>query len=118
MKIDNSRETSKDGVLTNYTIEAALYDTGSWYNFDGYSDLLSSNVANIKLTPSTASLGFHGYVLVGRIEMPRLWSAEQVRKLSSFRFVFHFLVNLDAFLLIVTALLIRTLNCNYFDYVS
>ncbi|KAG2671874.1 hypothetical protein I3760_13G013400 [Carya illinoinensis] len=77
VKIDNSQETSKDGVLTDYTIEAALYETGSWYNFDGYSDLLSSNVANIKLTPSTASLGFHGYVLVGRIEMPRLWSAEQ-----------------------------------------
>ncbi|KAG7948525.1 hypothetical protein I3843_13G012200 [Carya illinoinensis] len=77
VKIDNSQETSKDCVLTDYTIEAALYETGSWYNFDVYSDLLSSNVANIKLTPSTASLGFHGYVLVGRIEMPRLWSAEQ-----------------------------------------
>lgn len=118
MKIDESRETSKDGVLANYTIEAALYDTGSWYNFDGYSDLLSSNMANIKLTPSTASLGFHGYVLVGRIEMPRLWSAEQVRKLSSFRFIFHSLLNLDALLLIVTALLIRTLNFIHFDYVS
>lgn len=77
VKIDNSHETSKDTVLANYIIEAALYDTGSWYNCDGYADLLSSNVANIKLNPSTASLGFHGYVLVGRIEKPRLWSAEQ-----------------------------------------
>jgi beta-galactosidase len=84
VKIDNSRETSKDRVLENYNIEAALYDTGSWYNFDGYADLLASNVANIKLNPSTASLGFHGYVLDGRLEMPRLWSAEQVRELCLF----------------------------------
>lgn len=94
MKIDNSRETSKDSFLANYSIEAALYDTGTWYKFDGNVDLLSSNVANMKLNTLTSNLGFHGYVLVGRIEMPRLWSAEQVRKLTSFRLLFHF--KLDA----------------------
>ncbi|XVE52295.1 hypothetical protein DITRI_Ditri02bG0111300 [Diplodiscus trichospermus] len=77
VKIDCSRETSKDKVLTNFIIEAALYDAGSWYNRDGNIDLLSSNVANIKLNPfPTGTLGFHGYVLRGKMEKPKLWSAE------------------------------------------
>lgn len=88
MKIDSSREKSKDSVLVNFVIEAALYDIGSWNSQDGQIDLLSSNLANIKLSPSSASLEFHGYMLVGKLEMPRLWSAEQVRKLSSFRYQF------------------------------
>ncbi|CAL0328768.1 unnamed protein product [Lupinus luteus] len=79
VKIDNSRETSKDNILTNYTVEAALYDSGSWYTSDGNTDLLSSNVADIKFQPSTATtpLGFHGYTLVGKLQSPKLWSAEQ-----------------------------------------
>ncbi|XP_031257673.1 uncharacterized protein LOC116115688 [Pistacia vera] len=77
VKIDTSREASKDSVLANFGIEAALYDTRSWYSHDGISDLLSSNVANIKLSPSSASVDFPGYVLEGKLEMPRLWSAEQ-----------------------------------------
>ncbi|XP_022764757.1 uncharacterized protein LOC111309977 isoform X3 [Durio zibethinus] len=78
VKIDCSRETSKDKVLTNFIIEAALYDAGSWYNHDGNIDLLSSNVANIRLKPfPTGTLGFHGYMLVGKLEKPKLWSAEQ-----------------------------------------
>ncbi|KAJ1413522.1 Immunoglobulin-like fold [Sesbania bispinosa] len=77
VKIDNSQETSKDNVLTNYTIEAALFDSGSWYTSDGNPDLLSSNVADIKFQPSTAPLGFHGYLLVGKLQSPKLWSAEQ-----------------------------------------
>lgn len=77
VEIDCSLETSKDNILTNFVIEAGLYDTGSWYNCDGCIDLLSSNVANIQLNPSTASVEFPGYVLVGKLEMPKLWSAEQ-----------------------------------------
>ncbi|XWS65492.1 hypothetical protein CRYUN_Cryun05aG0117500 [Craigia yunnanensis] len=77
VKIDCSRETSKDKALTNIVIEAALYDAGSWYNHDGNVDLLSSNMANIKLNPfPTGTLGFHGYVLLGKLEKPKLWSAE------------------------------------------
>lgn len=82
VKIDTSREASKDSVLANFVIEAALYDTRSWYSHDGIGNLLSSNVANIKLSPSGASVDFPGYVLEGKLEMPRLWSAEQVRKLT------------------------------------
>ncbi|XP_020414127.1 uncharacterized protein LOC18785437 [Prunus persica] len=78
VKIDNSRETSKDSVLANYVIEAALFDTACWYSIDGYGDLHLSYVASIKLNlSSSTSLGFHGYLLVGRLDMPRLWSAEQ-----------------------------------------
>lgn len=83
MKIDNSKEISKDRVLDNFIIEAEIYDTASWYDQEGYMDLLSSKAANIRLNPSpTRLLGFHGYVLSGKLETPRLWSAEQVRNLS------------------------------------
>ncbi|OMO87190.1 hypothetical protein COLO4_20752 [Corchorus olitorius] len=78
VKIDCSRDMPKDKVLTNFIMEAALYDAGSWYNHDGNVDLLASNVANIKLNPAPpGTLGFHGYVLVGTLENPKLWSAEQ-----------------------------------------
>ncbi|KAH9697963.1 Lactase [Citrus sinensis] len=77
VEIDCSPEISKDSILANFVIEAGLYDTGSWYNCDGCIDLLSSKVANIQLNPSTASVEFPGYMLVGKLEMPRLWSAEQ-----------------------------------------
>lgn len=98
MKIDCSREMSKDKVLTDFTIEAALFDAGVWYNHDGNVDLLSSNVANIVLkTVPTGTLGFHGYVLVGKLEKPKLWSAEQVR----------FLVNQNYFKLILLYLFIK-----------
>lgn len=77
VKIDCSRETPKDIVLTDFIIEAALYDAGSWYNCDGNVDLLSSNVANIELNRfPTQTLGFHGYMLEGKLENPKLWSAE------------------------------------------
>ncbi|KAK8630145.1 hypothetical protein V6N13_078952 [Hibiscus sabdariffa] len=77
VKLDYSRETSKDTVLTDYVIEAALYDFGSWYNREGNVDLLSTNVANIQLNRfPTQTLGFHGNMLVGKLEKPKLWSAE------------------------------------------
>lgn len=82
VKLDNSREESKESVLKNYTIEAAVYDSGSWFASDGNPDLLSSHVADVKLQPSGAPLGFHGFVLVGKIQSPKLWSAEQVRNFN------------------------------------
>lgn len=87
MKIDYSREISKDNILAKYTIEAALYDTGDWYKSNGYSDLVSSNVAILKLNLSSsrsAVPGFRGYFVEGKLGVPRVWSAEQVRKLNSF----------------------------------
>ncbi|XP_048326178.2 uncharacterized protein LOC107412906 isoform X4 [Ziziphus jujuba] len=80
VKIDYSRETSKENILAKYTLEAALYDTGGWHKTNGYSDLISSNVANLKLNLSSsrsAVPGFRGYFLEGKLGVPRLWSAEQ-----------------------------------------
>ncbi|GAV75270.1 Glyco_hydro_2 domain-containing protein/Glyco_hydro_2_C domain-containing protein/Glyco_hydro_2_N domain-containing protein/Bgal_small_N domain-containing protein [Cephalotus follicularis] len=78
VKIDCSRETYKESVPSNFIIEASLYDTGSWYTSDEYVDLLSSKVANVKLNPSSsARLGFCGYILAGKLQNPKLWSAEQ-----------------------------------------
>ncbi|KAF4388952.1 hypothetical protein F8388_026681 [Cannabis sativa] len=78
VKIDNSQATPKDTLLSRFTIEASLYDTTSWYKGDGDADLLSSNVANMKLKTKTgASPGFQGYWIGGKIDKPKLWSAEK-----------------------------------------
>ncbi|KAM7476902.1 hypothetical protein LguiB_024145 [Lonicera macranthoides] len=75
VKIDNSREKTKDDVLTNYNIEAALFDTGG---LDGTDSMISTDVAHLELFKySGPVLGFHGYLLVGKLQMPKLWSAEQ-----------------------------------------
>lgn len=88
MKIDNSLETSKDSILNKFSIEAELFDSAKWHDSDEYCDLHSSSVAHMELDPSssTAIFGFLGYVLVGKLESPKLWSAEQVRNLSWFIF--------------------------------
>lgn len=76
--IDNSQETPKDNVLAQFTIEASLFDTKGWYESDSCADLISSNVANLKLNiKSTPLQGFHGYLLSGKLDAPKLWSAEQ-----------------------------------------
>lgn len=80
VKIDNSLEKRKRDFLNDFKLEAVLFDTGNWNNHEGLADLLSSNVANVKLSllsTTTTALGFHGYVLGGRLEKPKLWSAEQ-----------------------------------------
>lgn len=82
VKIDNSLDTSKENFLNDFKLEAILFDNRTWDNHEGQADLLSSNVANVKLTLlSATTLGFHGYVLGGRLEKPKLWSAEHVRKI-------------------------------------
>lgn len=79
VKIDNMQESLKDLVLSNFDIEAAVYDTKSWYKSGGFSYELSPEVANLKLNSSPSPiLGFHGYLLEGKLDSPNLWSAEQV----------------------------------------
>ncbi|KAJ6326055.1 hypothetical protein OIU78_013199 [Salix suchowensis] len=78
VKIESSQEIPIDNIFDNFTVEAALYDTGNWYNSEESANLLSSNVANLKLTHSPMGiLGFLGNVLEGKLEKPKLWSAEQ-----------------------------------------
>lgn len=99
VKIDNSLEKRKGDFLNDFKLEAVLFDTGNWNNHEGLADLLSSNVANVKLSllsTTTTALGFHGYVLGGRLEKPKLWSAEQVMKiiinlLVSLLFLCHYM---------------------------
>lgn len=77
VKIDGLRETSEEGFLKNFTVEAAIYDNRRWDEVANDGNLLSSEVARLDLSlPSYTVLGFHGYILKGKLQMPRLWSAE------------------------------------------
>ncbi|CAM8961994.1 unnamed protein product [Rhodiola kirilowii] len=78
VKIDIPKGTPRDSFLENFSVEAVLYDSTKCEPDDENSDLLSSNVAylGINLQPC-ALLGFHGYRLTGRLNMPKLWSAEE-----------------------------------------
>ncbi|KAG2250659.1 hypothetical protein Bca52824_080795 [Brassica carinata] len=59
--------------------KAVVFDTTSWYKSGGFSYELSPKVANVKLNLSPSPvLGFHGYLLEGKLDSPKLWSAEQV----------------------------------------
>lgn len=81
VKIDDSRQKPTDSILSDLIIEAKLFDTSIWYNKDGHVDLLSSNVSDLKFNNSSSIHGFHDFILDGKLERPRLWSAEYVRKL-------------------------------------
>ncbi|XXG81488.1 hypothetical protein AAC387_Pa09g2110 [Persea americana] len=77
VKIDVSRENSTNSIPSNFSLEATLYDSERWYDTDGNVDVSSFNVAQMDLNPfPSPSLGFHGYVLAGKLEKPKLWSAE------------------------------------------
>lgn len=83
--IDNSKEVSKGDFLKDFTIEAAVYDTGSLPISDGQVDLLSADVCHLKFCPPPAgTLGFHGYMLAGKLKLPKLWTAENVSILTFF----------------------------------
>lgn len=88
VKIDNSLETSKGCFLNKFSIEAGLFDHMKWHASDECCGLTSSFVARMELNSSSsnATFGFLGYVLVGKLKSPKLWSAEQVRNLSIFMF--------------------------------
>lgn len=86
MNIDRSVETgswfktSEDKFIANFTIEAEIFDTGSWYTSNGHANMLSTSVAHLQLTNSVDFyLGFIGYQLKGKLQMPKLWTAEQVK---------------------------------------
>ncbi|KAF6153070.1 hypothetical protein GIB67_034792 [Kingdonia uniflora] len=76
VKVDDLK---RDGALTNFSIEAAVYDSRKWFEGDENVDQSPCDVVHLELksSPNSLQLGFHGYVLGGRLEMPKLWSAEQ-----------------------------------------
>ncbi|GAB4852088.1 hypothetical protein Ancab_016278 [Ancistrocladus abbreviatus] len=76
VKIDTPQGMSKDRILTDFILEGRIYDNEMWFQHDESSDLLSSMVAQMQLVPPP-SFQFHGYILKGKLELPKLWSAEQ-----------------------------------------
>lgn len=80
MKIDNSFENND---IADFNIEASLYDSGNWLSCSDHIDLLSANIVHLELVLSCdPCLGFKGYMLVGKVQAPKLWSAEQVSDFS------------------------------------
>ncbi|KAH9617726.1 hypothetical protein KSS87_001056 [Heliosperma pusillum] len=75
VKIDTPVGIPRDRILADFTIQAELYENGKWHD-DGLFDLLATKVEEMELIPP-ASFKFDGYHFKGKIEKPRLWSAEQ-----------------------------------------
>ncbi|KAL8529235.1 hypothetical protein ACS0TY_006603 [Phlomoides rotata] len=68
-------KVSEDKFISNFTIEAEIFDTGT---SNGHANLLSMSAARLQLTNSVDYyLGFIGYQLKGKLQMPKLWTAEQ-----------------------------------------
>lgn len=76
VKIDTPQGMSRDRILTDFTLEAGLYDNSKWHENDRPGDLLTSVVSQLELIPP-ATFQFYGYHLKGKMENPKLWSAEQ-----------------------------------------
>ena len=78
MKVDTSQGTSRDCILSDFTLETGVYDNGKWDENDASDNLLASLVTQMELIPPP-SFRFNGYHFKGKIDRLRLWSAEQVR---------------------------------------
>ncbi|KZV17252.1 beta-galactosidase [Dorcoceras hygrometricum] len=77
VNIDNSFVTAKDKFIENFTIEAEIFDTGSWYGSNEPVNLLATSMAHLKMIHSVDYvLGFVGYRLKGEMQKPKLWTAE------------------------------------------
>lgn len=75
----NFFKSSEDKFIASFTIEAEIFDSGSWVTDNGHPDLPSTSVARLELTNSVDPyLGFIGYQLKGKLQMPKLWTAEHV----------------------------------------
>jgi beta-galactosidase len=85
VEIDSHKEDWEH--VSTLSIEAILYDNS------GPSDVFNAghlSAVAVNLKPKTKSVsrcfGFHGYVLGGKIENPKLWSSEHVRGPTSWKF--------------------------------
>ncbi|KAK6163059.1 hypothetical protein DH2020_002900 [Rehmannia glutinosa] len=71
-------KVAEDKFIASFTIEAEIFDTGSSHTSSGHANLLSTSVSHLQLTNSVDyRLGFIGYQLKGKLQMPKLWNAEQ-----------------------------------------
>lgn len=76
VKVDTPQGMPRDSILSDFTLETGIYDNGKWHGTDGSVDLLASVVTQMELVPP-ACFRFNGYHFKGKIDRPRLWSAEQ-----------------------------------------
>ncbi|KAL2926777.1 Beta-galactosidase [Bienertia sinuspersici] len=76
VKVDTPEGMPRDRILSDFTLEVGIYDNGKWQGNDGSIDLLSSVVTQMELIPPS-NFRFNGYHFKGKIDRPRLWSAEQ-----------------------------------------
>lgn len=71
-------KAAEDKFIADFTIEAEIFDTESWYMSNGNVNLTSTNVARLELTSNVDYvLGFVGYHLNGKLQAPNLWTAEK-----------------------------------------
>lgn len=79
VKLDGLSKYSKETSLANFTLEAALYDNTGYSSGDanGVFDRSSYEVIHMVLqSPAFDIHGFHGYLLTGKFNEPKLWSSE------------------------------------------
>jgi beta-galactosidase len=81
VEIDSCKQDREH--VPSLSIEATLFD--NYGPYDGFnSDMSAANVVNLKAKPNPKGgpcHGFHGYVLGGKMDNPKLWSSEKVRDL-------------------------------------
>ena len=84
VKFDIISVESDEVDISSFIVEAVLYDNAELSGYgksEGVAD--SSSYSPVLLKPKSLSngFGFPGYHLVGNLEMPKLWSCENVRNL-------------------------------------
>jgi beta-galactosidase len=99
VEIDSNKQ-DREHVPT-FSIEATIFDNSG--PSDGLnSDMSAANVVNLKSKPNPKGgpcHGFHGYVLGGKMENPKLWSSEKVRDLILGKFHKMLLLQLNCYIL-------------------
>lgn len=84
MKLDISRKPFEYGILANFSMEATLYDTTALYGEIDNLNISSLETFHLAYEQSPEAYPqFQGYQLVGKVEKPKLWSAEHVSLLLS-----------------------------------
>ena len=100
MEIDSHKQDREH--IPTLSIEATLFDN-SESSDDLNSDMSATNVVNLKTKPKPKGgpcHGFHGYVLGGKVENPKLWSSEKVRNLILGKFYKNISITIELLYLI------------------
>ncbi|CAN6444056.1 unnamed protein product [Victoria cruziana] len=78
VEVKIEKRNLEDKTFGTFSLEAKLYETGTSYELDGCVNLRSSEATKMETSsPYCTITGFQGYKLKGKLEMPKLWSAEK-----------------------------------------